>query len=148
MNSLLKFILICWNWLGWLYLVNHQFSSFYLLVSFSVCQIKLFHRLTCIYAACKIEENHVSAEELGKGISQDHQMILNNVMIVYQAWIGLKLQNGLFLIFCFCSSMTRNPCFAEFGIWSYCVCTISLSWRFYKWYGGLSCLLWILSISV
>ncbi|KAM1649183.1 hypothetical protein ACFX13_010531 [Malus domestica] len=40
--------------------------------------------LTCIYAACKIEENHVSAEELGKGISQDHQMILNNEMIVYQ----------------------------------------------------------------
>ncbi|KAK9292598.1 hypothetical protein L1049_020572 [Liquidambar formosana] len=45
--------------------------------------------LTCIYAACKIEENHVSAEELGKGISQDHQMILNNEMIVYQAWICL-----------------------------------------------------------
>ncbi|KAH0978108.1 hypothetical protein GBA52_027827 [Prunus armeniaca] len=43
--------------------------------------------LTCIYAACKIEENHVSAEELGKGISQDHHMILNNEMIVYQPWI-------------------------------------------------------------
>ncbi|XP_052730878.1 cyclin-H1-1 isoform X2 [Vigna angularis] len=42
-------------------------------------------RLTCIYAACKIEENHVSAEELGKGISQDHQMILINEMIVYQS---------------------------------------------------------------
>ncbi|XP_041021994.1 cyclin-H1-1-like [Juglans microcarpa x Juglans regia] len=41
--------------------------------------------LTCIYAACKIEENHVSAEELGKGISQDHQLILNNEMIVYQS---------------------------------------------------------------
>lgn len=41
--------------------------------------------LTCIYAACKIEENHVSAEELGKGILQDHQMILNNEMIVYQS---------------------------------------------------------------
>ncbi|KAJ7963796.1 Cyclin-H1-1-like protein [Quillaja saponaria] len=41
--------------------------------------------LTCIYAACKIEENHVSAEELGKGISQDHQMILNNEMLVYQS---------------------------------------------------------------
>ncbi|XP_030504760.1 cyclin-H1-1 isoform X1 [Cannabis sativa] len=41
--------------------------------------------LTCIYAACKIEENHVSAEELGKGISQDHQMILNNEMIIYQS---------------------------------------------------------------
>ncbi|XP_022979128.1 cyclin-H1-1-like, partial [Cucurbita maxima] len=39
--------------------------------------------LTCIYAACKIEENHVSAEELGKGISQDHQIILNYEMIVY-----------------------------------------------------------------
>ncbi|XP_038883649.1 cyclin-H1-1 isoform X1 [Benincasa hispida] len=41
--------------------------------------------LTCIYAACKIEENHVSAEELGKGISQDHQIILNYEMIVYQS---------------------------------------------------------------
>ncbi|XP_048324924.1 cyclin-H1-1 isoform X2 [Ziziphus jujuba] len=41
--------------------------------------------LTCIYAACKIEENHVSAEELGKGISQDHQMILNYEMIIYQS---------------------------------------------------------------
>ncbi|XVF57474.1 hypothetical protein PTKIN_Ptkin06aG0208200 [Pterospermum kingtungense] len=41
--------------------------------------------LTCVYAACKIEENHVSAEELGKGISQDHQMILNYEMIVYQS---------------------------------------------------------------
>ncbi|PKI36158.1 hypothetical protein CRG98_043457 [Punica granatum] len=37
--------------------------------------------LTCIYTACKIEENHVSAEELGKGISQDHQVILNNEML-------------------------------------------------------------------
>ncbi|KAG5550644.1 hypothetical protein RHGRI_015555 [Rhododendron griersonianum] len=37
--------------------------------------------LTCIYAACKAEENHVSAEELGKAIEQDHQMILNNEMI-------------------------------------------------------------------
>ncbi|KAE9619662.1 putative cyclin [Lupinus albus] len=41
--------------------------------------------LTCIYAACKIEENHVSAEELGKGIQQDHHMILNNEMIIYQS---------------------------------------------------------------
>ncbi|KAK6155316.1 hypothetical protein DH2020_009564 [Rehmannia glutinosa] len=40
-----------------------------------------FKRLTCIYAACKAEENHVSAEELGKGIEQDHQMILNNEML-------------------------------------------------------------------
>ncbi|KAI5398534.1 Cyclin-H1-1, variant 2 [Lathyrus oleraceus] len=54
--------------------------------------------LTCIYAACKIEENHVSAEELGKGISQDHQMILNNEMIVYQAWTGLEYQ--IVLEFC------------------------------------------------
>lgn len=44
-------------------------------------------RLTCIYTACKAEENHVSAEELGKGIEQSHQMILNNEMIVLQAWI-------------------------------------------------------------
>ncbi|OMO68793.1 hypothetical protein CCACVL1_19830 [Corchorus capsularis] len=41
--------------------------------------------LTCVYAACKIEENHVSAEELGKGISQDHQVILNYEMVVYQS---------------------------------------------------------------
>ncbi|KAK9215573.1 hypothetical protein WN944_007578 [Citrus x changshan-huyou] len=40
--------------------------------------------LTCVYAACKIEENHVSAEELGKGISQDHQMILNYEMIALE----------------------------------------------------------------
>lgn len=41
--------------------------------------------LTCVYSACKIEENHVSAEELGKGIKQDHQMILNNEMLVLQS---------------------------------------------------------------
>jgi len=29
-----------------------------------------------------VEENHVSAEELGKGIQQDHQIILNNEMIL------------------------------------------------------------------
>ncbi|KAF3781892.1 Cyclin-H1-1 [Nymphaea thermarum] len=29
--------------------------------------------LTCVYASCKVEEFHVSAEELGKGIQQDHQ---------------------------------------------------------------------------
>jgi cyclin H len=39
-------------------------------------------RLTCVYASCKVEENHVSAEELGKGIQQDHQIILNNEMIL------------------------------------------------------------------
>lgn len=42
------------------------------------------YRLTCIYASCKVEENHVSAEELGKGIQQDHKMILNNEMLVLQ----------------------------------------------------------------
>lgn len=42
------------------------------------------YRLTCVYTSCKVEENHVSAEELGKGIQQDHQMILNNEMIVLQ----------------------------------------------------------------
>ncbi|KAL0401191.1 UNVERIFIED_CONTAM: Cyclin-H1-1 [Sesamum latifolium] len=46
--------------------------------------------LTCIYAACKAEENHVSAEELGKGIEQDHQMILNNEMLVLQS-LGFDL---------------------------------------------------------
>jgi cyclin H len=65
------------------------------------------YRLTCIYAACKIEENHVSAEELGKGISQDHQMILNNEMIVYQAWIGLKYQ--IVLVFIFNSYYDKKP---------------------------------------
>ncbi|KAL9318493.1 hypothetical protein ACSQ67_015010 [Phaseolus vulgaris] len=65
------------------------FKRFYL--QWSVMEHQPKHiMLTCIYAACKIEENHVSAEELGKGISQDHQMILNNEMIVYQAWIGPK----------------------------------------------------------
>lgn len=46
--------------------------------------------LTCIYAACKAEENHVSAEELGKGIDQDHQVILNNEMLVLQS-LGFDL---------------------------------------------------------
>ncbi|XP_019171459.1 PREDICTED: cyclin-H1-1 isoform X2 [Ipomoea nil] len=41
--------------------------------------------LTCIYIACKAEENHVSAEELGKGIEQDHQVILNNELLVLQS---------------------------------------------------------------
>lgn len=41
-------------------------------------------RLTCIYLACKIEESHVSAEELGKGIQQDHRMILDNEVLVLQ----------------------------------------------------------------
>ncbi|BAT95059.1 hypothetical protein LR48_Vigan10g089300 [Vigna angularis] len=60
------------------------FKRFYL--QWSVMEHQPKHiMLTCIYAACKIEENHVSAEELGKGISQDHQMILINEMIVYQS---------------------------------------------------------------
>ncbi|KAL2940923.1 Cyclin-H1-1 [Bienertia sinuspersici] len=46
--------------------------------------------LTCIYLACKIEENHVSAEELGKGIQQDHRMILDNEMLVLQS-LGFDL---------------------------------------------------------
>uniref|UniRef100_M1AK81 CAK associated cyclinH homolog n=1 Tax=Solanum tuberosum TaxID=4113 RepID=M1AK81_SOLTU len=46
--------------------------------------------LTCIYAACKAEENHVSAEELGKGIGQDHHVILNNEMLVFQS-LGFDL---------------------------------------------------------
>lgn len=41
--------------------------------------------LTCIYLACKVEESHVSAEELGKGIQQDPQVVLKNEMIVLQA---------------------------------------------------------------
>ncbi|KAE8678173.1 Cyclin-H1-1 [Hibiscus syriacus] len=55
------------------------FKRFYL--QWSVMEHHPKHiMLTCVYAACKIEENHVSAEELGKGISQDHQMILNYEM--------------------------------------------------------------------
>lgn len=91
-------------------------------------------RLTCIYAACKAEENHVSAEELGKGIEQDHHMILNNEMLVLQAWIShtltfsymLNMSNTLILL----------SVVAESRIWSHCLCTISRSWRLYRWYGG------------
>eukprot|EP01018_Ginkgo_biloba_P008187 Gb_28462 [translate_table: standard] len=46
--------------------------------------------LTCIYTSCKVEEFHVSAEELGKGIQQDHQVILRNEMIVLQS-LGFDL---------------------------------------------------------
>ncbi|KAL1555419.1 cyclin-H1-1 isoform X1 [Salvia divinorum] len=46
--------------------------------------------LTCIYAACKAEENHVSAEQLGIGIEQDHHMILDNEMLVLQS-LGFDL---------------------------------------------------------
>ncbi|KAJ4954073.1 hypothetical protein NE237_030905 [Protea cynaroides] len=65
------------------------FKRFYL--QWSVMEHHPKHiMLTCIYASCKIEENHVSAEELGKGIQQDHQMILNNEMIVLQS-LGFDL---------------------------------------------------------
>ncbi|XP_028086561.1 cyclin-H1-1 isoform X1 [Camellia sinensis] len=65
------------------------FKRFYL--QWSVMEHHPKHiMLTCIYAACKAEENHVSAEELGKGIEQDHQMILNNEMLVLQS-VGFDL---------------------------------------------------------
>ncbi|KAK3019411.1 hypothetical protein RJ639_004661, partial [Escallonia herrerae] len=73
------------------------FKRFYLL--WSVMEHHPKHiMLTCIYTACKAEENHVSAEELGKGIEQDHQMILNNEMIVLQAWIHKYISLGFDLI--------------------------------------------------
>uniref|UniRef100_A0A3Q7EPL3 Cyclin-like domain-containing protein n=1 Tax=Solanum lycopersicum TaxID=4081 RepID=A0A3Q7EPL3_SOLLC len=56
------------------------FKRFYLLWSVMEHHPKDI-MLTCIYAACKAEENHVSAEELGKGIGQDHHVILNNEML-------------------------------------------------------------------
>ncbi|XP_043700484.1 cyclin-H1-1-like [Telopea speciosissima] len=65
------------------------FKRFYLQWSFMEHHLKHI-MLTCIYASCKIEENLVSAEELGKGIQQDHQMILNNEMIVFQS-LGFDL---------------------------------------------------------
>jgi len=55
-------------------------------------------RLTSIYSSCKVEENHVSAEELGKGIQQDHQIILNNEMIV------LQVLTFLYVLYCLGSS--------------------------------------------
>ncbi|GAB2218721.1 hypothetical protein Droror1_Dr00001950 [Drosera rotundifolia] len=60
------------------------FKRFYLLWSVMQHHPKNI-MLTCVYSACKIEENHVSAEELGKGIQQDHQVILNNEMLVLQS---------------------------------------------------------------
>lgn len=56
-------------------------------------------RLTCIYAACKAEENHVSAEELGKGIEQDHHMILDNEMLVLQVWVSHRFTASKLLYF-------------------------------------------------
>ncbi|KAK9929692.1 hypothetical protein M0R45_026780 [Rubus argutus] len=41
--------------------------------------------LTCIYLACMVEENYVSAEELGKGISQDPELMLTNDLLVCQS---------------------------------------------------------------
>ncbi|WMV11989.1 hypothetical protein MTR67_005374 [Solanum verrucosum] len=70
------------------------FKRFYLLWSVMEHHPKEI-MLTCIYAACKAEENHVSAEELGKGIGQDHHVILNNEMLVFQAWILFK---GYFIL--------------------------------------------------
>ncbi|XP_058088823.1 cyclin-H1-1 isoform X2 [Magnolia sinica] len=65
------------------------FKRFYL--QWSVMEHHPKHiMLTCVYASCKVEENHVSAEELGKGIQQDHQVILNNEMIVLQS-LGFDL---------------------------------------------------------
>ncbi|KAK9699396.1 hypothetical protein RND81_08G170900 [Saponaria officinalis] len=46
--------------------------------------------LTCVYLACKIEENHVSSEDLGKIIQLDHQLILDNEMLVLQS-LGFDL---------------------------------------------------------
>jgi hypothetical protein len=46
-------------------------------------------RLTCIYLSCKVEEFHVSAEELGKGIQQDPQVVLKNELTVLQASVSL-----------------------------------------------------------
>ncbi|KAM0901438.1 hypothetical protein ACQ4PT_019985 [Festuca glaucescens] len=60
------------------------FKRFYL--QWSVMEHHPKHiMLTCVYSSCKVEENHVSAEELGKGINQDHQIILNNEMIVLKS---------------------------------------------------------------
>ncbi|XP_031490128.1 cyclin-H1-1 isoform X2 [Nymphaea colorata] len=65
------------------------FKRFYL--QWSVMEHDPKHiMLTCVYASCKVEEFHVSAEELGKGIQQDHQVILNNEMIVLQS-LGFDL---------------------------------------------------------
>ncbi|XP_024544833.1 cyclin-H1-1 isoform X1 [Selaginella moellendorffii] len=59
------------------------FKRFYL--SWSVMEHDPKHiMLTCIYISCKVEEFHVSAEELGKGIQQDHQVILKNELTLLQ----------------------------------------------------------------
>ncbi|KAG6545329.1 hypothetical protein Mapa_013178 [Marchantia paleacea] len=59
------------------------FKRFYL--NWSVMEHDPKHiMLTCIYLSCKVEEFHVSAEELGKGIQQDPQVVLKNEMTVLQ----------------------------------------------------------------
>lgn len=64
---------------------SHIYFQFFVSMLNLIDSRGLLHcRLTCIYASCKVEENHVSAEELGKGIQQDHQVILNNEMVVLQ----------------------------------------------------------------
>ncbi|MCL7041649.1 hypothetical protein MKW94_021146 [Papaver nudicaule] len=57
------------------------FKRFYL--QWSVMEHHPKHiMLACVYTACKVEENHVSAEELGKAIQQDYQS-LGFDLIVY-----------------------------------------------------------------
>ncbi|KAL3687588.1 hypothetical protein R1sor_013897 [Riccia sorocarpa] len=59
------------------------FKRFYL--NWSVMEHDPKHiMLTCIYISCKVEEFHVSAEELGKGIQQDPQVVLKNELTVLQ----------------------------------------------------------------
>uniref|UniRef100_M1CAQ9 CAK associated cyclinH homolog n=1 Tax=Solanum tuberosum TaxID=4113 RepID=M1CAQ9_SOLTU len=64
------------------------FKRFYLLWSVMEHHPKDI-MLTCIYAACKAEENHVSAEELGKGIGQDHHS-LGFDLIAYAPYRALE----------------------------------------------------------
>ncbi len=40
-------------------------------------------KLTCIYLSCKVEEFHVSTQELGKGIQQDPQVVLKNELTIF-----------------------------------------------------------------
>ncbi|KAL2629576.1 hypothetical protein R1flu_014262 [Riccia fluitans] len=64
------------------------FKRFYL--NWSVMEHDPKHiMLTCIYISCKVEEFHVSAEELGKGIQQDPQVVLKNELTVLQ---GLEFE--------------------------------------------------------
>ena len=60
-----------------------------------------------MYAACKIEENHVSAEEIGKGIKQDHHVILKYEMAVLQAWFIIFSNLHIFI---FSSSLSLFFC--------------------------------------